>query len=99
MSKGKKLALFAGLILILAAAVIVIAVLQSNGVLQTGEESSEESSFTVEDEYLLQHEKTEIASIQVRNSAAEYTLISKLTGSQDSSGNQTTQQSWNLKDH
>lgn len=99
MSKGKKLALFAGLILILAAAVIVIAVLQSNGVLQTGEESSEESSFTVEDEYLLQHEKTEIASIQVRNSAAEYTLISKLTESQDSSGNQTTQQSWNLKDH
>ena len=43
MSKGKKLALFGGVLLVLIAAVVVIAILQSQGIMPTGEESSEES--------------------------------------------------------
>lgn len=100
MSKGKKLAVFAGVLVLLIAACLVIAVLQKNGVMPGGD-SSEESSSTIStnSEYLLQRDKTEIASIDVKNEGAEYTLVSKLTQSQDSSGNEKTEQSWYLKDH
>ena len=100
MSKGKKLAVFAGVLVLLIAAWIVIVVLQKNGVMPGGD-SSEESSSTIStnSEYLLQRDKTEIASIDVKNEGAEYTLVSKLTQSQDSSGNEKTEQSWYLKDH
>ena len=91
MSKGKKLALFGGVLLVLIAAVVVIAILQSQGIMPTGEESSEESSVGTETEYLLQYDETEIETIEVQNAAASYTLVSQLTETEDSSGNAETE--------
>lgn len=97
MSKGKKLALFAGILLVLIVAVVVIGIVQKG---QSANESSEESSSWVSnDEYLLQYDKTEIASIEVKNQAASYILVSKLTQTEDSSGNQKTEQTWTLQGH
>ncbi len=97
MSKGKRLALFGGILLILIAAVAVIAVLQNQGIMPTGEESSEESSWSTETEHLLEYDATEIETIEVENDAATYTLVSKLTETEDSSGNTETEQTWTLK--
>lgn len=97
MSKGKKLALFGGILLVLIAAVVVIAILQSQGIMPTGEESSEESSVGTETEYLLQYDETEIETIEVQNAAASYTLVSQLTETEDSSGNAETEQTWTLQ--
>ena len=97
MSKGKKLALFGGVLLVLIAAVVVIAILQSQGIMPTGEESSEESSVGTETEYLLQYDETEIETIEVQNAAASYTLVSQLTETEDSSGNAETEQTWTLQ--
>ena len=97
MSKGKKLALFGGVLLVLIAAVVVIAILQSQGIMPTWEESSEESSVGTETEYLLQYDETEIETIEVQNAAASYTLMSQLTETEDSSGNAETEQTWTLQ--
>ena len=97
MSKGKRLALFGGILLILIAAVAVIAVLQNQGIMPTGEESSEESSWSTETEHLLEYDATEIETIEVKNDAATYTLVSKLTETEDSSGNTETEQTWTLE--
>lgn len=98
MSKGKKLLIYGAVLLILIAAVVVIGVLQDNGVMPGGDSSVEESSLiTASSDYLLQHDKTEIATITVKNDEAEYTLVSELTKAEDSSG--TVTQNWTLKEY
>ena len=74
MSKGKRLALFGGILLILIAAVAVIAVLQNQGIMPTGEESSEESSWSTETEHLLERVYQGSVSLMVSSLAKKQTL-------------------------
>lgn len=65
--------------------------------MSTGEESSGGSSWGTETEYLLEHDETEIETIEVQNAAASYTLVSILSETEDSSGNTETEQTWSLE--
>ncbi|MBR6255448.1 MAG: DUF4340 domain-containing protein, partial [Clostridiales bacterium] len=102
MSKGKKLLIFAIVLVVLAGAFAAISALQDRGVIPGGESSVEEESSqwsSTAVNFFEDREAMDVASIEVKNKAVTYTLVSSIEKATDSSGTETTRQIWKMKEH